>query len=75
MAPTLDRAKTCSTCKHFRPLTAKLFWFKWRVSGADHLSKCAESLEPVLGEPAEFCEFKRKQLGKCGIDGKLWEPL
>ena len=62
--------RLCNDCKHYRPLVAGWWIFKIKY---DQLAKCNQTTEPVHGEPAEFCEFKRKGAGACGPDGKLWE--
>lgn len=64
--------KLCKECRHYRPLEAG--WWIFKLRGPDQLAKCAETLEPVNGEPEKFCEFKRKPTDRCGPEGKLWAP-
>lgn len=62
--------RLCKDCVYFRPLVSG--WWIFKIHGPEHLSRCAESLEPVSGNPAEFCEFKRKATGMCGPEGMLF---
>lgn len=62
--------RLCKDCKHFRPFVTG--WWIFKVHGPDYLSRCNETMEPVTGQPAEFCEFVRKGDGRCGPEGKLW---
>jgi hypothetical protein len=61
--------KFCKDCKRYSALTMGAWIFKI----VSPYARCMQTLDPVNGEGAEFCEFKRKPDGACGPEGKLWE--
>lgn len=75
-----DTQKFCKDCKHARPRLYRAWpWQKWRFDWDS--ARCAANhkpfYHPVHGRDVQkdwFCEFERMEKGKCGPDGKLFEP-
>lgn len=56
--------KLCKDCKHYRK-------FGWIFVGPTNLAMCAADVEPVRGEPKDFCDLSRES-GPCGQEAKLF---
>jgi hypothetical protein len=69
----MSTQKFCRDCKHYRPHTIEVLWFK--VRGATHLAKCAAKPDPVTGEPGAYCDIERRfdNAGLCRPAGNNWE--
>jgi hypothetical protein len=66
--------KLCKDCKHY-----KKNWFEHLTGGGDRFDMC---LNPVVSgnlvtgkvKGGRFCDMMRLSYGKCGEEGKYFEP-